>query len=296
MSDEITRNTITEPVIATNTPVVTTEAGTTNEPAPFAWPDQWRAKIAGEDPKEIARLERFKEPADIYKSYRQLENKLATGALKSTTPFPDKGTADDQSAWRKEHGIPESADKYELKLPDGVVIGEEDRPIIDSFLKDAHAGNMTPEVVNQGLSWYYKNQIAAAEARTTLDKHVAKENNEKLRQDWGSDYQSNLQYINDILGDAGDDLRNSILNSRSPDGNPLASNPEFLNFLVRKAREINPIPTMVGQGATSTSVDNEIQTIKAEMAQKNSDYWKNSQKQKRYQDLIQARDRLVAKK
>jgi len=45
-----------------------------------------------------------------------------------------------------------------------IVFGEEDKPFIDSYLKHAHAPQLTPDQVKANLEWYYKDrevQIAA---------------------------------------------------------------------------------------------------------------------------------------
>lgn len=50
--------------------------------APADWPEDWRSKVAGEDAKELARLQRMGSPADVWKAYRALEAKISSGQLK----------------------------------------------------------------------------------------------------------------------------------------------------------------------------------------------------------------------
>lgn len=301
MSDEAAntvQTAITPPSDAGNAPNSAenaAQAGVKTESQPFSWPEQWRTQLAAGDAKEATRLERFKAPEDIYKSYRQLESKLSKGELRSTTPFPDKGTPEDQAAWRKEQGLPESYDKYDTNVGEGIVWGEQDKSIIDSFLKEAHSANMRPTDVKAALAWYHKNQVAVAEQQTVLDKAKAQEVTDQLRAQWGADYRANMNYITGLLDSHGNDVKDAILNSRTPDGTPLASSPAVLEFLVKVAREINPIPTMVGGNATPDSIQSEIDTLKAKMMDRNSDYWKGptaERQQARYRDLVSAQSKM----
>mgnify|MGYP000100175251 CR=1 FL=1 len=47
-------------------------------------------------------------------------------------------TDEELAEYRKANNIPEAPDKYDLTFDSGLVIGKEDKPIVDSFLKYAH--------------------------------------------------------------------------------------------------------------------------------------------------------------
>ena len=61
-------------------------AETIEASAPADWPADWRQKLAGEDKKTLERLGRMASPADLFKSYRALEQKVSAGELKKGLP------------------------------------------------------------------------------------------------------------------------------------------------------------------------------------------------------------------
>jgi hypothetical protein len=94
-----------------------------------AWPDDWRQQIAGDDEKALNQLGRYATPADIWTKARALEQRISSGIwtkaraleqrissgeLQDQSPFPDKGTEDEQAAWRAERNLPDAPDKYEI--------------------------------------------------------------------------------------------------------------------------------------------------------------------------------------
>src|SRR5688572_23894721 len=97
--------------------------------APADWPADWRQKLAGEDKKTLERLGRMASPADLLKSYRALEQKISAGELKKG--LPENATPEQVAEWRREQGLPEKPEGYleNLSLPDGVVLGEADKPM-----------------------------------------------------------------------------------------------------------------------------------------------------------------------
>ncbi|MGD9659607.1 MAG: hypothetical protein AB7U61_18530, partial [Methylocystis sp.] len=75
----------------------------------------------------MKRLERFNGPRDIVDSFLEADKKIRGGKIK--TAFPDNATPEQITAWRKENGIPETPDGYDIKnLGDGYVVGEADMP------------------------------------------------------------------------------------------------------------------------------------------------------------------------
>jgi hypothetical protein len=66
------------------------------------------------DAAELKRLERFTDPGGIYKSYRELENKIASGEFKPQ--LRKDATADETARWRAESGIPLKAEDYKVNM------------------------------------------------------------------------------------------------------------------------------------------------------------------------------------
>lgn len=270
-----------------------TDQGTGTGTGQPTWPGDWRQQFAGNDESAVKRLERFASPAEIYRSYKALEQRVSSGELKAVKPFPEKGTAEEQNAWRTENGIPEAPDKYQLNLGDGIVIGEQDKPIIDDFLKAAHAANLPAKAANAAVKWYFDFSEKQAEARYEQDMQAKEEFEEAMRAEWGQDYKPNLNSIHALLDMAPEGVKDRFLNGRMADGRPLGSDPDTLRWMASLARQINPVTTMVpGSGANVlNSIEDEIGTIEKRMREDRAGYNKDEKQQQRYRDLLAARER-----
>jgi hypothetical protein len=263
------------------------------------WPNTWREEFAGGDEKQMARLQRFTTPKDIFASYRALEQRLSAGELKAVTPFPKDGKPEEQSAWRKEQGLPEKPEAYDLTFDDGLVIGEEDKPFVDNFLKAAHAANYTPSQVKEALRFHYANQEAQAEAREQADADLARKTIDALRLEWGGDYRTNMNGISALLDTAPAGVKDKLKNSRTADGTPLMSDPDTLKFLVGMFRTINPVTTIGISGddaAVAKGIDAELDSIKETMRTNRAKYNKDEKMQARYRELIAAKERMGGNK
>lgn len=258
------------------------------------WPEDWRNKYVEKMPegeerdKMIGRLNRYASPQAAIDALIAAQNKIASGKYKE--PLGEKPTAEELTAWRKENGIPESAKEYEIKLGEGFVIGDDDKEMVDSFLEVAHSKNYTPEQVNQVLNWYYQRQEAAYEKQYEADRTFKAGAEEELRAEYGAEYKSNLNLLSNFLDTAGEGVAEIITQARAADGTPLANHPGVIRFFIDKAKEANPMSTVVpGSGEKAmTAVMDEIKALEAEIG---TDAWyKDDAKQKRYQALVTARD------
>lgn len=246
------------------------------------WPADWREKSAGEDKDFIKQLSRFSTPADLAKSYSELQKKVSSGEYKKNIPFPKDGTPEQQNEWRKEVGIPESPDKYDLKFDNGLVIGEDAKPIVDKWLAKAHQLNMPPEYVKGGIASYMEieQEIAAQAVKQERDFTVKTE--ESLRQKWGPEYLPNKNLAeNFAVNTFGPDIGKAIMQA----------GPEAVEALVRLSRDLNPAMTVVPNSSDpSASIADEIKQLEGQMGTME---WKSDKsKQQRYLDLIEARGRM----
>lgn len=258
----------------------------------YQWTDGWREQLSAGDDKAAARLQRFDSPEAIWRSYRAMEQRMSSGELRSVLPKDAK--PEEVAKWRQENGIPETADKYNLTFDDGLVIGDEDKPIIDGFLKTAHVANMTGEQVKGALSWYYGEVERQSAERETADKKVQTETEDALRGKWGNDYRTNLNRINALLDTAPTGLKDAFLHGRLADGTPIGSSAGMLEFMALLSRQINPVGTVVpGAGANiSNSIADEITKIEKVMREDRKTYNKDEAMQARYRELLSARERL----
>ncbi len=260
--------------------------------------EDWRVKLAGGDEKELKRLSRFASEADIYKAYRELEKKKSDGTLKQA--LGKDATPEERANWRKENGIPESADKYDLTFDDGLVIGENDKPLVDKFVQSMHDENASPSQVKAALKSYYAivadQQHAIAEADVTFKD----ESMESLREEWGGDYKKNLNVIGGFLSALPEDTRVAFETARTQDGKLIGNDPAIIKWLASMAYEINPAATVMPSSINNpgSAIGDEIASIEKLMGDSSSSYWKGAtaeKTQQRYLDLISARDKINAR-
>lgn len=263
------------------------------DPAPKPLAD-WatlRTEIAGGDDKILKRLERYSSPKDVAEALIAAQNKIASGTGK--TALPADATPEQLKDWRMENGIPETPDGYQVKLPDGLIVGAADKPMVDGFLKTAHDSNMAPAQVDQALGWYFKQQEQAMEALQAKDAAGREQGIEALRTEWGSEYKLNLGIVDGLLNTAPKGVKDALLGGRLADGTPLGNNPDVLRWLATMGREINPVATVTGQtgiaaGQAIAGRKAEIETMMRDRSS-TSPYWHGTQSeaiQKEYRDLL----------
>lgn len=300
MATEAIEEIQTDTTVETQDSVETPKTDAADVPAPETkdveptWRDDWRQRMAGEDDKALKRLERFKSPEDLFRSYRNLEQKLSSGEVKAA--LPENATEDEIKAYREASGIPQEPDGYLESLPDGLVVGEEDKPVMGEFLKAMHEANTPPDAVHKALDWYYKDREDRISALHEEDKRYAMESEEELRAEWGGEYRANynaaMQFIDSAPGQVGENLKGA----RLADGSPLVANPDVMRWLVNTATEVNPAATIVPStpGREAASIDGRITEIEKMMRNDSQSYYKDEKVQEEYRKLLDARQRLAS--
>lgn len=272
-------------------------AGSGDAGKAFAWGDGWRQQIAGADEKELKILERFADPPTMWRSYRALQQRLSSGELKANVPFPEKGTDEDKAKWRTEAGIPDKPESYDLKWDDGFVIGEAEKPMVDAFLKTAHAKNLSPAMVKESVRWYFDSQEARVKELTETEAKYRQESEDVLRTEWGQDFRPNIDSVKALIGMAPKELQEQLMFARLADGKPLTSHPGALKFLAGLARQLNPVTTVIpgADGANlASSIDDELAKINKVMRENRKAYNADQKMQERYRELLAAQERLKA--
>jgi hypothetical protein len=264
---------------------------------PADWPEDWRAKLAGGDEKILKRFERYQSPKAVAEALLAAQQKISSGELK--TAKPEKATPEQLTEWRKANGIPETPDKYDTSLPNGLVIGEADKPIVDEVLKAAHEADASPAVVKNVLSAYYKAQDVMQAQQAEQDADFKEETESALRAEWGPDYRRNLNQIESFLGSLPEGLGQRLAFARLSDGRPLGADPVAARWLADLAREANPLASVMDNtGDKAKGLTEEIDGLKAMMGNRTSEYWKgpNAEKhQARYRELITIKERFDKK-
>src|SRR5260221_8903666 len=188
------------PVAATPTPTpapAPAAAATPPIPTPASnekgyWPEGWQARIAGTDEKELKQIGRYASPEDIWKKARSLEQRLSSGEYRAVLPKDPK--PEELASWRKDNGIPEAADKYDLK---GLKIPESDKAIVSGIVTRLHAHNPAPAVVREAIQAYYDQQETQSQARAQKDDEQRHAALDALNGEWGRGFRRNVNLTED---------------------------------------------------------------------------------------------------
>ena len=269
-----------------------TDDGESSESTPD-WSPDWRQKLAGDNEKLLKRFERYASPVEVGKALIAAQDKIRGGEL--VTKLSDKPTDEELAQFRKDNGIPESKDGYEIDLGNGRVIGDEDKELVDAFLESAHAKNMTPAQVNATLNTYYDLQEQQIEAINQQDLENSGKGEDELRVEWGPEYKRNINAIyNELSSKMEPDQIESLWQARMPDGVRVGDSPEVIKALLGMVLEANPMATVVpsGGGDMGKSIADEIKSIEETMRTDRKAYNRDEAMQQRYRDLLAAQAKM----
>lgn len=255
----------------------------------------FKKELGGEDEKATKFLSRFTDPKAFMKSVLEAQGKISAGDF--AKPLAKDASPEQVTAYRVANGIPEKPEGYLEKLPDGLVIGEDDQAAFTAVAKELHGLNAPPAVMHALAKWYFADQEAQAAAVVTMDKTHLTERTSALKEAWGAHYQDNVAITMNHLEGLGTQ-KNTFLNARLPDGRLLVNSPEIMQFLASQARAIDPTAGLMPPGSEGNiqSLDTEIAGIEKLMRTDRKAYNADTKKQERLRQLYDARTKLQARK
>lgn len=252
----------------------------------------WRKQISGGDEKAVKAFERFSTIGDVGKSFLEAQAKIRSGEL--AKPLPKDATPEQVTEWRKGNGIPEKPEDYFNGLPNGLVIGADDKPMFDAVATKLHELNAKPEVIHALADWYYGMQDEQIEAQKVADAEGKNKLTGALRTAWGNDFAANSNVYASYIASAPKEVQEVLTQARGPDGNFLLYNPAIVSWLTAQAREINPAGHLVpntGAGDIQ-SIESEIAAGEKLMRTDRAAYNKDVKLQERMRQLYDARAKL----
>lgn len=260
------------------------------------FPEKWRDLVAGDNVEHKKTLERFQSPKALYESYAALRQKMSSGELKPVSPFPDKGTPEEQTTWRTINGIPAKPEEYlaAFKAPEGVELSDDDKAVLGKLSATAHASHLPPSAFNATASWFLSEKQARAEAREDKDAEFRASSEDMLRAEWGTDYRQNVARIGALLDTAPKGVKEQLAGARLSDGSRFGDHPEVLRFLADISRQVNPAGVVLpgAGGNLSQSIEDEIGGIEKTMRENRSKYDKDEKMQARLRELYAAREKV----
>lgn len=251
----------------------------------------WRARLAGGDEKLLGYLGRYQsERAFVEAAKKDREALRARQAHR----LADNPTGEELAEYRRQHGVPDTPEGYLALLPDGLVVGDDDRPYVDRFLAEMHALHAPPALTGAALDAYYAIVEDQAAARSEMEAEARAESTEILRAEWGADYKRNLNAMHAHLDTLPEPVAEAFRFGRHADGVPLGYDAEVLKWLAGLALEANPLSTVVpgGGAGRASAVADEIAAIEGVMRRDRAAYNGDEGMQARYRELLSARERL----
>lgn len=265
------------------------------DPAPSPTPDpiaDWRKSMAGDDEKALKVFERYATPQDFGKAHLEAVNKIRSGEF--SKPLPKDATAEQVAEWRKGNGIPDKPEGYFEQLPNGLVIGEDDKPLFDGFAAALHELNAPPALIHKTVEWYYGMQDQQVQAQQVADNESRSKLEGALKTAWGNDFRANANVYQSFIASAPKEVHEALTSARDVDGNFVLYRPEVVSWLVGLARESNPEAYILpnsGDGGIN-SIQGEIDQIEKFMRETPTAYYKDQAKQDRLLKLYDARIKL----
>lgn len=278
---------------ATSTPATPAAAdpGDSNKTTEGYWPADWRETASKGDAKLLTRLGRYASPQAVTDALIAAQNRISAGELKPV--LGKNASADEIKAWRADHGIPETPDKYDLGKD--VKVEGMAPELLGEVFKAAHESNQTPDQVKATLKAWNAISNSVAASRAEADIKVQKDGEDALRAEWGAEFRRNINLIHGMLdGSASPGLKESIMGGRLADGTPIGSSPEALKFLVGLALIQNPTGVVVpgSEANPMQGIEDELTKINTFMNKDRAAYNKDEKMQARMRELLVAKEKM----
>jgi len=251
--------------------------------APATWPEDWVTRVAKGDEKRAKDFAKFQSPEALADAYTALRTRMDSGQVK--TALAKDAKPEEIAAWRKDNGIPDAPEKYDLG---GLKVPESDKGLVGEFLKAAHGSNMTPEQAKVSVESYYAQQSAVASARAAKDVEQQQSALDALNKEWGGNYRRNINILTGtVLSKIPESARALFQDARLPDGTLLLNNVDAVRGLVAIGMELNPAGVVVPAvgGDLGKSAMDEYKGIQKTMRENRTTYNKDAGMQARFVEL-----------
>lgn len=253
--------------------------------------------------KELARLDRINDLKSVWGMYRDLEAKFSQGGL---VKIPGKDAKPEEiDEFAKKLGWTEKPEEMisQIKLEDGMVIGDADKPMLTGFLAAVHGATSAQDFASKATTWYYKAQEEAAAIQDEADDTFRREAEKALKEEHGPAFARKTNAIASIFATApgGADAKNPnsmfsrIMGGRTADGKLIGNDPTVVNWLIGLVNEINPAATVVEDGNQSgVTIDTELAEIQKLRTTDRRKYF-SDEVQARERELLEAKSKIQAR-
>lgn len=187
----------------------------------------WRSGLSGD---LLRHAEKFATPQDAVKAHRKAQQQIS----RMVVVPGDGATPEELGRFRRQMGVPESADGYQVTLPDDLPEalrpGDQNDDMQQSFLEAMHRSGATQSQVQTALDWYYGMIRDAHGIHTTALTDYKEAQESDLRRAWGNGYEAKVATANRFVENfAGNDAE-GLLGLELKDGGLLGAHPAFVRL------------------------------------------------------------------
>jgi hypothetical protein len=162
-------------------------------------PNDWRATLPPEI-RDAPSVTKFQDVGALAKSYIEAEKLIGR---KGVIVPSENATAEEQAAFRAALGVPESADAYGLKAPEGVPEGVWSEDNAKAFAAAAHKLGLTPAQA-QGIAAWQAARVAEMAASAGLEAD-GRTWEDTLKTEWGAQFDAKLDLAKRAVREFGAD-------------------------------------------------------------------------------------------
>lgn len=239
----------------------------------------WREAIANGDEKKLNVLNRYTDESKFYEAHFDLYNK--NRQKQENARFPFDGSDEDKAAWRKNNGLPDSANDYTHDLGDGFIFGEQDQPTVDLVKGLAHEFGLSQDQANLALKKVSEQITSQNDEFAVSQRELEQQTEDALRDVWGSDYRPNVNAVENMLNSRMSQENSEVIDQILQGAK---TNQAFYQFLADVALDLNPAVTLTGLPNTSSETVAERKAeLETMMGNHHGPYWKGP-KSKMLQD------------
>lgn len=240
-------------------------ADTAPAPAPAAAdaPD-WRATLP-DDLKALPAAKKYETPADLLKAYSEAEKLIGR---KGVIVPGENASAEEMAAFRAALGVPETADAYGLKAPEGVPEGVWSDDMAKVFAAKAHEAGLTTAQAQAVAGWYAGTAAEQAKAMEAAAVAAREEATAAMRSEWGGQFDAKIEVAKRALVQFGGQGVADLMTETG-----LGNHPEVVKMFARIGEAIaEDKPAGMGGGTAPVMTDPRAQAM-AITNDKTSPYW-----------------------
>ena len=185
----------------------TSDAGLPSGSATSAPVSDWMTGLHADNRKAVE-AKSWKDPDAVVGSYRELERYASELKSKSLIQPPDNAKPEDMAAFYRKLGMPEKADGYQFKTPEGVPENfPYDAKNADKFKNWAHEAGLTPKQAQTLHDSFVKDTVSSYSAMQEAQAKQIADGHEALVKTWGDPtsetYKRNQELANRTLRQSG---------------------------------------------------------------------------------------------